>query len=363
MLNIIFSLWIALLPSSDINEMKQIFDVQQQAINTNNLSTYLSTLYDNEHYKQEQKRWFQDAVSFIEPKSFHIKVKKYHLISKGRYHVEIEQSYRRNNRLYTFVRPIQVKKTKQGWKDADSLSFERKKGLITIKYSDPSLLNQADRALAILSHISKAMAEKFLWKPNNIEVKLYADPEVFRQSVKLSLPEWAGGWNEAKQSIKLLIGKSDTVSLTHGLAHEYTHQLVSDMTNDNAAYWLQEGAAMFYEAWISKEEPFVDKDFRPYTIEQLERLNLEKLSDEEASRYYLSCFMRFKELVQQHGEKRLAKTFLKLRQYPYMDEDSAIKQQETNNRTKYIFQKHRIFPSHKNKLDDAYLNTSKKELL
>lgn len=363
MLSIILSLWIALFPSSDINEMKQIFDVQQQAINTNNLSAYLSTLYDNEHYKQEQKRWFQDAVSFIEPKTFRIRVKNYHFISKDRYHVEIEQSYRKNNRLYSSVRPVEVKKTKEGWKDADLLSFEVKKGLITIKYSDPSLLDQADRALGILSHVSKVMAEKYLWQPSNIEVKLYADPEVFRQSVKLSLPAWAGGWNEAKQSIKLLVAKSDKASLTHGLAHEYTHQLLSDMTNDNAAYWLQEGAAMFYEAWISKEQPFIDEDFHPYTIEQLERLNLEQLSDEEASRYYLSCFIRFKDLVQQYGEKQLAKTFLKLRQYPYIDEDSAVKQQETNKRTKYIFQKNKIFPSYTNKLDDAYLNISKKELL
>jgi hypothetical protein len=256
-----------------------------------------------------------------------------------------------------------VKKTKQGWKDADSLAFARKKGFITIKYSDPDLLNQADRALTILSHVSEVMADKFLWQPRNLEVKLYADPEVFRQSVKLSLPTWAGGWNEAKQSIKLLVGKSDTASLTHGLAHEYTHQLVSDMTNDNAAYWLQEGAAMFYEALLSKEQPFIDKDFHPYTINQLEQLNLEQLPDEEASRYYLSCFMRFKELIQQNGERQLGKALLKLRQYPYRDEDSAVKQQETNKRTKNIFQKDRLFPSHSDILNDAYLNMSRKELL
>lgn len=363
MLSMFLSLWIALTPSSDINEMKQMFYAQQQAINTNNLSAYISTLYNNEHYKQEQKRWFQDAVSFIEPKSFHIKVKSYHFISKGLYHVKIVQSYQKNNHLYTFVRPVEVRKTEHGWKDADSLAFERKKGFITIKYNDSDLLNQADRALAILSHVSKAMSEKFLWELRNIEVKLYADPEVFRQSVKLSLPAWAGGWNEAKQSIKLLVGKSDTASLTHGLAHEYTHQLVSDMTNDNAAYWLQEGAAMYYEALLSKEKPFIDRDFHPYTIEQLERLNLEQLPDEEAARYYLSCFMRFKELVQQNGEKQLAKAFLKLRQYPYMDKDSAVKQQETNKRTKDVFQKYRLIFSHSDKLDDAYLNFSKKEIL
>ena len=92
MFSIILSLWITLFPSPDINELNQMFYVQQQAINTNNLSVYLSTFYDDEHYKQEQKRWFQDAVSVIEPKSFHIKIKSYRFLSKDRYHVEIVQS-------------------------------------------------------------------------------------------------------------------------------------------------------------------------------------------------------------------------------------------------------------------------------
>jgi hypothetical protein len=345
MLNLIFSLWIAFIPFTDTKEIDQLFHEQEHAIHTHNLTAYLSTLYDNEHYKQEQKRWFQDAVSFIEPRSFHTKVKRYERRSKGHYYVEVEQSYQKNNHIYTFVRPVEVKKTKHGWKDADSLTFEQKKGSITIKYSNPDLLDQANKSLAVLSHVSKVMADKFVWKPRDIEVKLYADPEIFRHSVKLSLPVWAGGWNEAKQSIKLLVGKSDTASLIHGLAHEYTHQLISDMTNDNAAYWLQEGAAMFYEAMLSKEQPFIETGFKPYTIEQLERLSLEQLSDEAASRYYLSCYMRYKELVKKYGEDKLAKAILKLRYYPYVDKDSAVKQQETNKRTKDIFQKYKLLPA------------------
>jgi hypothetical protein len=363
MLSIIFSLWISLFPLQDINEMQQMFYVQQQAINTNNLPKYLSTLYSDQHYKQEQKRWFKDAVSFIDPKSFHIKIKSYHFLSKGRYHVEIFQSYRKNHQLYTFIRPVEVIKTKQGWRDADSLAYERKKGSITIKYTDPKFLDQAERSLGILSHVSELMAHKYLWRPRNIEVKLYRDPEVFRQSVKLSLPTWAGGWNEAKQSIKLIIGETDVASLTHGLAHEYTHQLLSDMTNDNAAYWLQEGAAMFYEALVSKERPFKDENFHPYTIEQLERLNLEQLPDEAASQYYVSCFIRFKELVHQYGEKRIAKAFRELRQYPYIDEDSAMKQQETNERTDHVFQKNKLIPSNISELKDTYINWNVREIL
>ncbi|MCH5586695.1 hypothetical protein MK805_17315 [Shimazuella sp. AN120528] len=363
MLSILLSLWISLFPASDLDEINHLFHVQQQAINTNNMSGYVSTIYEDEHYRQEQKRWFKDAVSFIDPKSFQIKVKKYHFISKSHYHAEIIHSYRKNHKLYSFVRPVEMKKTKQGWKDADSLAYERKKRFITVKYSDRNLLPESQKALTILSLVSEKMVHKYSWNPRVVEVKLYHDPEVFRQSVKLSLPTWAGGWNEAKQSIKLVVGKSDTVSLTHGLAHEYTHQLLSDMTNDNAAYWLQEGAAMFYEAWFTKEKPEIEKNFHPFAISELEQMNLEQLPDNEASRYYISCYMRFKEIVQQHGEKQIAKAFREMRNYPYIDEDSAVKQQETNKRTRHILQKNKLLPNKTNTLEDAYLNMSDKRVL
>ncbi|WP_028778662.1 hypothetical protein [Shimazuella kribbensis] len=363
MLTIFLSCWLAFFPVSDINEIQSMFYTKQQSVNKNDVSRFLSTLYPDEHYKQEQKRWFLDAVSFIDPKSFQMKVKSYQMISSNYYQVVITQTYRKKNIPYTFTYRTEVRKTKQGWKDADSLGYTRKKGAITVKYSDPILLLQAERAISILLHVSEMLGDKYVQRPKVIEAKLYYNPEVFRQSVKLSLPTWAGGWNEARQSIKLVIGKSDLSSLTHGLAHEYTHQLISYLTNDNAAYWLQEGAAMYYEALISKETPHIDRDFQPYTISQLERLNLEELSDEKASDYYVSCYIQFKKLIHQYGEQKLGNVFRHLHRYPYIDVDSAIKQKQTNQRTFHILQENNILPNQLHSISDAYLKKTNKNIL
>jgi hypothetical protein len=363
MLTILLSFLIAFFPGSDIKDIQTMFYTKQQSVNENNLSRFLSTIYPNEHYKQEQKRWFFDAVSFIDAKSFRVKVKNYKMISKDHFQVILTQTYRKKNRLYTFTYRTEVKKTKKGWKDADSLGYERKKGAITVKYSDPNLLLQAERAISILTHVSEVLGDKYWQKPKVIEVKLYHNPDIFRQSVKLSLPEWAGGWNEARQSIKLVVGKSDRASLTHGLAHEYTHQLINEMTNDNAAYWLQEGAAMYYEALLSKEAPIIDSDFHPYTISQLERLNLEELSDQKASHYYVSCYIQFKKLIQQHGEDKLRNVLRKLYRYPYIDVDSVMKQKETNQRTSHILQEYNMLPNNSHRLSDAYLKKINKNIL
>jgi hypothetical protein len=364
MITLLLSCWFAIFPVSDVQSIQDLFATKQHAVNTGDLSMYLSTIYTDNHYRQEQKRWFLDAVSYIDSNSFRLKVTNLKRISKDRYQVKVVQSYRKNNKQYIFRYPVDVKKSKKSWKDTDSLSFEMRSGHIVIKYSDPNLKEQAKRAIGILSRVSKVLGSKYNWYPSVMEAKLYQEPELFRQSVKLSLPTWAGGWNEAKQSIKLVVSEEDKASLIHGLAHEYTHQLVSDLTNDNASYWLQEGAAMYYESLVTGEEPLLNKQFKPYSIVQLEKMNLEQLPDSEASRYYLSCYVQFRQLVQKFGEKTIANIFRKLHHYPYIDVDSAMKQKETNQRTYNILVENKILPRKANRFDDAYINrvTDKKIL-
>jgi hypothetical protein len=317
-----------------------MFHTKQVAVNNENLSSYLSTIYPDDHYRQEQKRWFEDAVQFIDPKSFQITIKKYKKLSGDRYQVEIIQSYQKKHKQYVLQYPVYVQKTKQGWKDADTFENEVHRGSLTVKYSDLVLKTQAKRSLAVLSMTSHVLNRKWNWHPKQIEAKLYQNPEIFRQSVKLSLPSWAGGWNEAKQSIKLVVGKTDISSLNHGLAHEYTHQLLSDMTNDNASYWLQEGAAMYYEAFFSKEKPNIERDFQPYSIRELENMNLEQLKDQDAYQYYLSCYIQFHRLIDKFGEKKIASVLQQLHQFPYIDADSAQKQRLTNQRTEKVLLEH-----------------------
>ncbi len=331
MLTILLCWCLSLFHHEDIPPLIQaLFTAKQEAVRTGDMKAYLNTIFPDKHYQQEQKHWFFDAITYIDPKSFRIQVEQITHLKPNVYQVKITQSYTREHRHYRYTYPVIVKKTSFGMKDADTFTDELKQGVMKVKYSDTNEIKQANQTLRMLKNISARLRDIYHWKPDVMEVKLYQDPALFRQSVKLSLPTWAGGWNEAKQAIKLVVGNTDTKSLYHGLAHEYTHQLVSSLTNDNAAYWLQEGAAMYYEAKITGEPPQFNHQFHPYKIKELEKLNLEQLPDDLASKYYLSCYAQFRQLVEQYGENKIGQVFLNLKKYPFVDKDSVMKQKETN---------------------------------
>lgn len=340
MLHLLLSIWLTILPLpfSDHQEIDATIQTKQQAINQRDLTLFMSTIYPDEHYQQEQKRWFHDAISYIDRGSYRLVVKHKQRLADDRYRVEVAQTYQRNHHRHTTVYPLEMRKTNNGWQEIDDLPYRLTQGRIAVRYNNPANKAYAKQALTILAHVDLVLGKKFHWHPKKLEAKLYDNPAIFRQSVKLSLPTWAGGWNEAKESIKLVVEQADISWLMHGLAHEYTHQLLSDLTHDNAAYWLQEGTAMYYEAFITGEPPTIDANFRPYSIAQLEKLNLEQLADKDATRYYLSCYVHVRNFVQHYGEGKLNRALQALRRYPYIDVDSASKRLQTNQRTEEALQ-------------------------
>jgi hypothetical protein len=335
MLQLLFSIWLSLSPLSfsDDQAIEKTVEIKQRAINQRDMELFMSTIYPDNHYLQEQKRWFHDAISFVDRGSFRLTVKHKQQLAKDRYRVDVVQTFLHNHHRYTAVYPLEMRKTANGWQDIDFLPYRISQGRISVRYNNPVHTDYAKQALTILTHVDQVLANKFYWHPKKLETKLYDNPALFRQSVKLSLPTWAGGWNEARESIKLIVEQADASWLKHGLAHEYTHQLLSDLTNDNAAYWLQEGTAMYYEALISRESPTISVNFRLYSISELEKLNLEQLQAKDATRYYLSCYVHVRNFIQRYGEDKLQQMLHMLRRYSYIDADSASKRLQTNQRT------------------------------
>ncbi|MBA4495596.1 peptidase MA family metallohydrolase [Paenactinomyces guangxiensis] len=320
--------------------VRQLMKQKEQAINQKNLSRFTAVLSpERKMYVLEQKRWFEDAVQHIDPGSFRLKVLSVFPDREDRLRAWIHQSYTRKGRVYAVKYPLLIVKTKQGWKDADLAFKQISNDSIVIHYSDPSLKDQAYIALDTIKKAVYVLKQRFHWSPKRIEVKLYEDPEVFRQSVKPSLPDWVGGWHESGQSIKFIGGPGDHKLFAAGLVHELTHQMVSELTNDNAAYWLQEGAAMYYEAHLLPglhEDQWLDytQQRRPITLVQLEQLNLERLTDREAYQYYLTCYQLFRFLVEEFGEERIQQLFMALQNLPNVDADSSEKIQLLNRRTR-----------------------------
>jgi hypothetical protein len=316
----------------------QLMKQKEQAVHRRKLDLFLQTIDpENTFYRQEQKRWFQDAIQGMDPDSFHLKVLSVMPDRDKTVRSVVEQVYSAKGEPVSVRWPVRLRLTPQGWKESD-LAFEQwGDQKITVYYTNPALKMNAQIAYHTLKKAAAKLQKRLAWQPQKMEVKLYHDPEWFRQSVKPSLPRWAGGWHEANQSIKFLAGHTAPDQLASGMIHELAHQAVSDLTNDNAAYWLQEGAAMYYEAHLMPElhvNHQVELLERTWSLADLENTPLEKLPAEKAHQYYLNSYVRYRQLVGQYGEEGIQKLFARLKKFPYIDEESEPKRKQLNQRTR-----------------------------
>lgn len=317
---------------------RQLAKQKEAAVNSRQLHLYLETIDpEKPMYLQEQKRWFQDAIQVIDPRSFHLHLRSVRPDGNRRLLFKMEQKYSVKGQVIEYQIPLTLRFTNKGWKDAD-LSFEQLgNDWITVYFTDPSLKTKAQIAYQTLSKAVPLLQQKFDWKPQKIEVKLYHSSKLFHHSVKPSLPRWAGGWHEAGQSIKFVANGLEPRLLASGLIHELVHQMVSDLTNDNAAYWLQEGAAMYYEANLMPELCVIHDAGHlkeDWTLSELESRQLEKLPAQEAHQYYLHSYVWYEKLMKKYGEQEFKKLFAHLKKFPYIDKESDQKRNELNLRTR-----------------------------
>lgn len=345
-------------PDSKELIIKSILREKEQAVNQKNQSQFLSIIdQENSFYVQEQIRWFSDAIRYIDPNSFHLELIHVYPQQGNHFCADVKQSFRKNGNLYSVVMPIRIRKTEEGWRDSDLDFLRLQNGPVVVSYTRPEMEEKAYIALDTIKRALYVIQNRYHWNPKRVEVKLYHDPELFRQSVKLSLPIWAGGWNEDKQSIKLIVSKEEPNRFASAIVHELTHQMVSDLTQDNAAYWLQEGAAMYYETHLLPglhEEKLPEEDqVKPkYTLAELQKLNLEKLPDQDAYQYYYSSYQLFRFLIDEFGEERMDQLFKQLRQYPYINMDTVMKQEKLNQLTNQAIQK--VFSLTEQQLDHKW---------
>ncbi|SFS90906.1 peptidase MA family metallohydrolase [Marininema halotolerans] len=328
-------------------EVKQLITRKAFAVNHHDRKAFLASLHPEMNtFRQEQKRWFDDAIHWVDSGSYHLKLlsiipdKKDHQVR-----ALLEQQYSHHGKVYTVKFPVTYQETEKGWKEAD-IPFEHlRRGSILVRYSDPTLQEQAHIALEAADRGVGVLGRRFGWHPQErVEVKLYSRPEIFRQSVKLSLPQWAGGWHEAGQAVKL-IGSTevtDSKLFSSSIVHEVTHQMVSELSGDNAAYWLQEGAAEYFQSHllpgIRSEEEAVD--FKPHwSMTQLEALNLERLPSKEATAYYAQCYQFYRFLIEEEGYAKMKQLFSVLKLHSTIDQDSAEKLPLINQRTRSAVEK------------------------
>lgn len=329
------------------DEVQKLLEAKEVAVRRGDPRSF-SDLLDpqNSFYRQEQLRWFVDAQRSIFPDSFTLRLLSLDGEHGGTRDVFwIEELYRRRKDGRSIINqyPFHVVPCRRSFCDAGMVFHSVQAGPIKVSFSVPGLKSRAYTALQGVKQTLAMFRKRYAWSPKAVEVKLYDQGNLFRQSVKPSLPTWAIGWHEAGESIKLVCDSLSchTGELMRGIVHELTHQCLSELTGDNAAYWLQEGAAMYYER--HGPVPFQGEvktlwggkgPFPLFPWKDLERLNLEDLPNEQAMRYYLSAYRFFCFLVRNCGEARIRTWLDQLRRFPVLNQCTAEKREEINIRTR-----------------------------
>lgn len=326
-------------------QIRHVIQEKQDAVNQRDQKLFLSRLHpEMKTYIQEQKRWFDDAVQWIDPGSYRLRVISMIPWKEHQIRVWMEQRYTRKGNTFTLKYPVLFQETAAGWKDADFPLHHLTRGDVTVRYSDTGLADQAAIALETGHKAIQELKREMGWMPKHlVEVKIYHRPDWFRQSVKLSLPPWAGGWHEEGESIKLIGARgTERQLISSGVVHEVTHLMVSEMTGDNAAYWLQEGAAEYFQSHLlpglhNREES--NKERPRWSLSQLTKANLEQMGDQEATAYYTQCYQVFRFLMETYGEEKVKRLFSVLQLSPEEDRDTIGKLSLTNRRTEAALKK------------------------
>lgn len=331
------------LSSSDLEGICQLIQRREWVVREGKWVEWVDWMDgSSKSYLCEQKRWFDDAYHNLDRSSFRLTLEKVETNAQGII-AHVKQTYiqqgKHVNRKYPIV--VRFDSKKRHWVEVEHPFFLKQTFWGNLKADVPSLLRKENLYNEAIMKGRKYFSQTFGWKLKPIEIKLFQQADHFAQSVKLSLPAWVGGWNEANQAIKLIsVPNLSSDWEKAGIIHELTHHVVSDLTHDNAAYWLQEGAAMYYEELLFPSKSKIQ--LRPDQIwsrQQLEQLNLESLSDEEAMRFYLSCREQYIRLRHEVGDRGIQALFAELKKYNQIDLDSSEKIQVCNQRTNQALQK------------------------
>lgn len=328
--------------NADEQELHQLVKRQQVAVQTGDKAAFLATIHEeNRLYYAEQAHWFDDLLE-NPVQHFTRRISSIEEVTSEQAVVWVEQRYRDHHGEHRMLAPIRWLKMGEEWKD-DGLLFDvLSDGRITVKFTHPEMKGLAKELLLMGSQIVHVFGQKYGWQPLfPVEIKLYGNEEWFRQSVKLSLPRWAGGWQEYGEAIKFICNGNGAF-VRHALIHELSHKMLGEMTHDNAAYWLQEGLAEHYQwEWNGNrhQQRLRLSPEQAYSFEQMTELNLETLAEEEAARYYLQAWSMVTFLLDTYGESRMKRLMLELQNYPYAPLTAAQKLEQSSQRTEQALKK------------------------
>ncbi len=326
---------------ADTQELLDVLEQRAAAVNSADQTRYLSTVLPSDAVLQTEERNLIRAASGLSINDYTLKASNV-TQRNGGFTALLEQSYTvgGHKRSASFTASFQTQNGKLYYAGPD---FRLKEGEHARVYYTQADEDLAGALLMAETETIGQMKSLLDFTPNGfISIKLFDDQQVFLQSVKLDLPEWVGGWHEYGESIKTFTGAygSNAANYKHMLNHESSHRMVSELSNDNASYWLQEGLAGVFEGWLDNPDgPWLSaaeamQEYTPYAKHKT--IDLEKIGADDSSAvmlYYASSKAYAAFLMDQYGWEKMRKALEYMKKFELIPVTAAEKIQETNERT------------------------------
>lgn len=326
------------------------FSPMVEAIDNNDKERFLEFQNSaNSLFYKEQTRWIEEAIFKKNlGYTFFVDIGQINLISfeKGTIELIVNMGYQDNKSQNSVV--YSIMKLNNRWIMDDVPFKTMEEDRISVLYES----NLEEQALIVLKEASDIVvlySDEFGWGPNNITIKLYDS----REHVSATVPSTGlTGWNETGESLKLMIDPFvvSNISFTV-LAHELTHKMLSDFSNDNVSLYIQEGFATFLQNVIEKDAVDKPKINLNNLVEAEQRLlsndelvfyqisDLNKLDYNKTLEIYGLGFLLTDYLITTQGFDKFMSMVKELKNEPYVDSRTEHKLEILSERTTKALEK------------------------
>lgn len=338
------------------SEQSQALDnyitTREKAVNDKDEQSFLSLFNSSdEFYFNEQKSWFADCKK-QNVKNYNLIIASATKISQDSFSATLSETFTINNSKRTYTYNLVFQKFDDGYKEIGiDMELMQLDGYNI--YYNKTAKDYADEIKTIYNTRTKTLYKLFGYIPSFVgQVRIYDDMATMRGTIKPSTPNWVAGWNEYRQSIKIAVYENASFStvkdyIDETILHEQTHALLSDLSNDNLNYFMQEGCAMLFSGQkyeltdndIKTLKSLYNKKYDMLNLSELEDTHLEDLESPNSNYYYIIskayCYILYKD----HGIDGLKSLLKELKTHEYIELTANDKLDNINDLTNEALKK------------------------
>lgn len=307
--------------------LSEMIGNQVIAINDRDSQSYLRTINPNNVVFYAESEYFAQKLAQANFSDFEKKVLSVQKMTDELYIAEIEQSYQQNGQVNKTVYKMRCLFENDLWLD-DDVAFDAQMihqlKLLTMEgVEDPERFYLDVKKS--LENVETTFPEPLT---GLIEIKLYSDQELLRQTTDLGIEWLFTGWSEANHAIKAFTGQPAPYNYEGLFTHELIHKLTLTVSNSNLPLWFAEGLATHYGSNAVAGGTYIDMgksnadDMRLSPLD-LQKINLEVLDSREAvMAYYGASAMIVQYLSETYGDEKVFELYQALGGYPLNDINS-----------------------------------------